>query len=247
MYWFGPGVSAALIILRSISLNGFASLIRIPPCPLPNCGSLYCPGPGVSAALNIFISISLFGLAFENLPPPGLLQRPVALDGWTWYLLGFFFCLGFDKRLIISIFIGAYFFGDFRTGGPRFPLRLCDVVGRLSYNLLLPLPAVLVFALKLFADADFDGCDLVFIGEAYFDGLLFAAVVLGLLFAFLSLICFLLGFAFLVLFNGSSSSKKFFKNSFFSWSAFVASSNLFFKSTSRLSDIIYCACQLSAS
>ena len=116
----------------------------------------------------------------------------------------------------MSIFIGAYFFGDFRTGGPRFPLKLCDVVGRLSYNLLLPLPAVLGFALKLVADADLDDCDFVFIGEAYLDGLLVAAVVLGLLFAFLSFICFLVGPAFFVFFNGSSSSKKFFRNSFFS-------------------------------
>ena len=188
----------------------------MPPLPLPNCGSLYCPGPGVSAARNILSSISVFGLALENLPPPGLLHRPVALDGWTWYLLGFFFCLGFDKRLIISMFTGAYFFGDFLSGGPRLPLRLCDVVGRLSYNLLLPLPAILGFALRLFADADLEGCIFFLIGDAYFDGRFLVAVVLGLLLAFLSLICFLLGFAVFVLISVFSSSKKFFRNSFFS-------------------------------
>ena len=127
---------------------------------------------------------------------------------------------------MISIFTGAYFFGEFRRGGPRLPLKLCDVFGRLSYSLLLPLPAVLGFARRFDAEADLDDV-FTFDGDAYLEPLCFAAVVLGLLEAFLSFICFLVLFVFgaLFAFNGSSSSKKFFKNSFFSRSTFVASFN----------------------
>ena len=95
---------------------------------------------------------------------------------------------------MISIFTGAYFFGDFRAGGPRLPLKLCDVFGRLLYSLLLPLPAVLGFGRRLAAEADLDG-EFPFEGDAYLEPLCLTADVLGLLEAFLSFTCFLVLFA----------------------------------------------------
>ena len=76
---------------------------------------------------------------------------------------------------MISIFTGAYFFGDLRTGGPRLPLKLCDVFGRLLYSLLLPLPAVLGFGRRLAAEADLDG-EFPFEGDAYLEPLCLTAV-----------------------------------------------------------------------